>query len=104
MTLTAGKAARMFGLSRTALLYYDEIGLVKPSQRSAAGYRLYDETDLERLRRVVLYREAGIPLEDIAGILYGLGNKIETVLLKRLEELNGELAAVRKRQAAVGAS
>jgi DNA-binding transcriptional MerR regulator len=101
MALTAGKAARMFGMSRTALLYYDEIGLVKPSRRSAAGYRLYEEADIGRLRRVIAYREAGIPLEDIAGLLSGSGDRLETVLLRRLEALNAEIAAVKRRQAAV---
>lgn len=101
MALTVGKAARMFRMSRTALLYYDEIGLVKPSQRSGAGYRLYGEADIDRLSKVIAYREAGIPLDDIAGLLSGKGTGLEALLLKRLECLNGEIAAAKKRQAAV---
>jgi DNA-binding transcriptional MerR regulator len=101
MAMTAGKAAKKFGISRTALLYYDEIGLVSPSMRSASGYRIYDEGDLERLRSVLAYREAGIGLDDIAGLLRGSGSSLEAVLLRRLSELNGEIVAAKKRQAAV---
>jgi MerR family transcriptional regulator, thiopeptide resistance regulator len=101
MELTAGKAAKRYRISRTALLYYDEIGLVKPSGRSGTGYRLYSEADLEKLGTVIAYREAGISLEDISKLLSGTGNALELVLLKRLGELNNEIIAVKKRQAAV---
>lgn len=101
MALTAGKAARLYGISRTALLYYDEIGLVSPTGRSASGYRLYGDADLKRLHTVILYREAGIGLDDISRLLSGSGGSLEAVLLKRLNELNDEIIAVKKRQAAV---
>ncbi len=100
MAMTAGRAARRFGISRTALLYYDELGLVKPSERSAAGYRLYGEADLERLRAVIDYREAGIGLADIAGLMAGRGS-LEAALLRRLDALNGEIIAAKKKQTAV---
>ena len=48
---TVGHLARSFGLSRSTLLYYDSIGLCKPSGRSAANYRTYTEKDRERLGR-----------------------------------------------------
>ncbi len=101
MAMTAGKLARQYGMSRTALLYYDEIGLVKPSERSTAGYRLYSEADQRRLETVIAYRDAGIPLEEIRRLLMGSGTKLEAVLLKRLTELNQEIIAVKRRQAAV---
>jgi DNA-binding transcriptional MerR regulator len=51
------------------LHHYDEIGLLVPSGRSEAGYRLYSEADLERLFRILLYRELGFPLEAIARVI-----------------------------------
>lgn len=53
------------------LHHYDEIGLLVPSERSDAGCRLYSEADLERLYRILLYRELDFPLEAIAGLLTG---------------------------------
>ncbi|MGH9301972.1 MAG: MerR family transcriptional regulator, partial [Acidimicrobiales bacterium] len=51
------------------LHHYDEIGLVSPHERSSAGYRQYDEGDLERLRQVFTYRALGFALDEIAAIL-----------------------------------
>jgi MerR family transcriptional regulator, thiopeptide resistance regulator len=51
------------------LHHYDEIGLLVPSDRSEAGYRLYSEADLERLHQILLYRELGFALEAIAQVL-----------------------------------
>jgi DNA-binding transcriptional MerR regulator len=69
MTLTVSQVARATGISVRTLHHYDEIGLVRPSGRSAAGYRLYASADLERLQRVLFYRELSMPLEEIARIL-----------------------------------
>ncbi|WFR67523.1 MerR family transcriptional regulator [Curtobacterium flaccumfaciens] len=57
--LTVGQAAARLGVTVRTLHHWDEIALAQPSSRSAAGYRLYTEGDLERLRRIVVYREAG---------------------------------------------
>ena len=62
-TFTVGALGRRFGLSRSALLYYDQIGLLVPSARSSAGYRLYTEEDAQRLERICLFRNAGLALE-----------------------------------------
>ena len=69
MAFTVGELARMTGVTVRALHHYDEIGLVRPSQRTAAGYRLYEEADVLRLHRVLLYRELGLPLEEIAAAI-----------------------------------
>jgi len=55
--------AKASGLSRSTLLYYDRIGLLCPSGRSAAGYRLYSARDKERLALICSYRQAGLALE-----------------------------------------
>ena len=58
-TFTVSQVAALTHLTVRALHHYDEIGLLRPSQRSPAGYRLYDEDDLQRLRKVLLFRELG---------------------------------------------
>ncbi|HMJ03731.1 MAG TPA: MerR family transcriptional regulator [Conexibacter sp.] len=64
-----GDVARRAGVSVRTLRHYDEIGLLPPSGRSEAGYRLYSAADLERLRRILFYRELDFGLEQIAQIL-----------------------------------
>ncbi len=88
--ITVGKAAKMFGLSRTALLYYDSIGLMKP-KRADNGYRLYSDEDIERLRKIISLRNAGVPLHEISGYLETPGSDIASILLKRLGDINREI-------------
>lgn len=66
---TVGQTARLTGVSVRTLHHYDELGLVVPSMRSAAGYRLYADADVERLHQVLTYRELGFALEQIATLL-----------------------------------
>jgi DNA-binding transcriptional MerR regulator len=65
---TVGKLAKEFGLSRTTLLYYDEIGLLVPTERSASNYRLYSESDRTRLANICRFRETGLSLLEIKRI------------------------------------
>lgn len=67
--LTVGQAAAALGVTVRTLHHWDEIGLASPSLRSAAGYRRYAPQDMERLQRVVVYRELGVGLEAIHAIL-----------------------------------
>lgn len=67
--LTVGQVAQATGVTVRTLHHYDEIGLLEPSARSRAGYRLYTGADLERLAVVVAYRRLGMPLPAIAGAL-----------------------------------
>jgi MerR family transcriptional regulator, thiopeptide resistance regulator len=66
MAFTVGDLAKLTGVTVRTLHHYDEIGLVRPSQRTAAGYRLYDDGDVLRLHQVLLFRELGLPLHEIA--------------------------------------
>jgi len=59
------QVARITGVSIRTLHYYDEIGLLKPSDRTEAGYRLYSEDDLLRLQQVLIGRSLGLALEEI---------------------------------------
>ncbi|MCF3938653.1 MerR family transcriptional regulator [Gordonia sp. Z-3] len=66
---TVGAVARLVGISVRTLHHYDHIGLVVPSGRTGAGYRVYDDADVERLHRVLTYRQLGFSLEQIATLL-----------------------------------
>jgi DNA-binding transcriptional MerR regulator len=68
-TWTVGQVADLFGVTVRTLHHYDEIGLLVPSERSRAGYRLYTAEDLTRLQQVVVYRRLEMPLEEIATLL-----------------------------------
>ena len=63
--ITVGRLAKRFGLSRSTLLYYDSIGLLRPTGRSAKGYRLYSEDDAARLEKICLYRQTGLSLDEV---------------------------------------
>lgn len=67
--VTVGVAADLLGLTVRTLHHWDGIGLASPSRRTPAGYRLYTWDDLERLSRVVAYREAGLTLDAIRVVL-----------------------------------
>lgn len=69
MSLSVGQVAGLCGVTVRTLHHYDDMGLLKPGDRSPAGYRLYGEEDLERLQRILFYRELGFRLEDIVTIL-----------------------------------
>ena len=66
---TVTQIAKQTGVSVRTLHHYDAIGLLKPTQVTEAGYRLYDEAALERLYLILLFREIGFPLKEIRGIL-----------------------------------
>jgi DNA-binding transcriptional MerR regulator len=66
---TVGAVAGLTGLSVRTLHHYDQIDLLQPSERSAAGYRLYSPQDLQRPQRVLFYRELGFGLDTIAVII-----------------------------------
>jgi DNA-binding transcriptional MerR regulator len=67
--LTVGRVAELAGVSVRTLHHYDEIGLVRPSARTAAGYRAYLADDVERLREVLAYRRLGFGLREIADLV-----------------------------------
>jgi DNA-binding transcriptional MerR regulator len=90
VSYSVGKVADLAGVTIRTLHHYDEIGLLSPSGRSAAGYRIYEEPDLERLQQILFYRELGFTLEEIATIVddprtdaVGHPRTLNRVLLKR---------------------
>src|SRR5665647_1687612 len=69
MSLTVTRLARSCNLARSTVLYYESIGLLTRPRRSAGNYRVYSDKDLDRLRQICTYRDAGVPLADIRSIL-----------------------------------
>ena len=67
--LTVKEVSEITGISVRTLHYYDEIGLLTPSGKSEAGYRLYDEKALERLRQILFFREFDLPLKEIKAVM-----------------------------------
>ena len=90
--------ARAFGLSRSALLHYDRIGLLRPSRRSAKGYRVYTEADARRLEEICTLRRAGLGLEEIRSLLKGGGDGRTQALERRLRALDGEIRSLQAQQ------
>jgi DNA-binding transcriptional MerR regulator len=69
MSLSVGRVSGLAGITVRTLHHYDEIGLLTPGERTSAGYRRYTDDDLIRLQQILLYRELGFPLDEIAVIL-----------------------------------
>ncbi len=68
---TVNEVSKLTGVSVRTLHYYDEIGLLHPTQITDAGYRLYDDTAMELLQQIMLFRELEFPLRDIKDIVNG---------------------------------
>lgn len=66
---TVHEVSKLTGVSIRALQYYDKIGLLPPAKYTESGYRLYDDTCLERLQQILLFRELEFPLRDIKEIV-----------------------------------
>lgn len=67
--MSVHEVAKLTGITARTLHYYDEIGLLKPTKVTEAGYRMYDDTALSRLQNILLFRELKFPLKEIKVIL-----------------------------------
>lgn len=84
---TVKEISRLTGVSVRTLHYYDEINLLKPTKTTDAGYRLYDDTALERLHSILLFRELQFPLGEIKAILDSNGFDKEAALKEQIKLL-----------------
>jgi DNA-binding transcriptional MerR regulator len=98
---TVGRVAELAGVSVRTLHHYDEIGLVRPSGRTTAGYRAYSAPDVERLREVLTYRRLGFGLRDIAELVGDPSTdavahlrRLRGLLLERRDRVDAMVAAI----------
>ncbi|HYI67864.1 MAG TPA: MerR family transcriptional regulator [Candidatus Limnocylindrales bacterium] len=103
MSLTVGAVSRLAGVTVRTLHHYDQIGLLSASGRSDAGYRRYDDADLDRLQRILFYRELGFGLDQIRDVMTDGGadaighlRRQHAMLLDRIGRLERMAAAVEK--------
>ncbi len=97
MPYTVGDVAKLAHISVRTLHHYDDIGLLSASGHSEAGYRLYSDADLERLQQILLYRELGFPLDEIAEVMGNPGfRRYEALKSQRelLQRKGAQLAAM----------
>ena len=100
--MTVHEVSRLTGVSIRTLQYYDRIGLLPPAEYTEAGYRLYDDTALETLQQILLFRELEFPLKEIRRIIQSpafdrgraLEQQVELLELKK-ERLDRLIALAR---------
>ena len=107
--MNVGEVAALAGVTVRTLHHYDRIGLLSPSGRTATGYRRYSPADLDRLHQVLVYRELGFPLEEVATLLDDPSadaaehlRRQHRLLRDRLERTSAMVAAVEKEMEAQG--
>lgn len=93
-----GDLAKKFNLSRSAILYYDKLGLLKPAERGENNYRLYDEEQVMKLGKIVMYRESGISLNNIQRLLDIENNEISQILIDRLDNIQKEIKNLKNQE------
>lgn len=102
MEYSIRKLSEMAGVSARTLRYYDTIGLLKPAFVNEAGYRFYGEKELEKLQQILFYRERGLKLDTIRGLLYSrdfdtmaaLNEHLNALEMQR-EKIEGLITAVK---------
>ena len=82
--MTVHEVSKLTGVSIRALQYYDKIGLLKPTGYTQSGYRLYDDTALEKLQQILLFRELEFPLKEIKEIISGADFNKEKALEQQI--------------------
>ncbi|MCC2101550.1 MAG: Cu(I)-responsive transcriptional regulator, partial [Hyphomicrobiales bacterium] len=104
MNVSIGEAAKVSGVSAKMIRYYESIGLIAAPRRSAAGYRFYDERDVQTLRFVRRARDLGFQVEDIGKLLElwrdGARSSADVKRLAEhhIAELEGKIAALQAMQ------
>ncbi len=100
--MTVAQVSKRTGVSVRTLHHYDQIGLLKPTEVTDAGYRLYDDGDLDKLYMILVYRELGLSLNEIGSILdapdYDRNRVLEhqnKLMQERIEKLQNRIALAR---------
>src|ERR1700752_2858938 len=101
---TVGEVAELAGVSVRTLHHYDELGLLCPSERSGAGYRLYSYDDLARLQEILIWRQLGFSLAEIVLLLDDPGHDRLAALERQRELVGREIDRLGALAAAVDAA
>jgi DNA-binding transcriptional MerR regulator len=99
--MTVSMLARRCGLSRSTLLYYESMGLLRRPPRTEGNYRAYGDADLDRLRQIGLYRKVGLSLAAIRTVLDQPRGNAASVLQRRLVDIDTEIDILRGHQRAI---
>jgi DNA-binding transcriptional MerR regulator/uncharacterized glyoxalase superfamily protein PhnB len=89
-----GEVSARTGLTARTLRYYEELGLLRPSERLVSGHRIYGNDDLQRLYRISLLRQLGLPLSDIARELEDSSHDLADAINRHVEQVDQRLAAL----------
>ncbi|MFF4315031.1 MerR family transcriptional regulator [Streptomyces sp. 900105755] len=101
MNYSVGQAAGFAGVTVRTLHHYDEIGLLVPGERSTAGHRRYGDADLDRLQKILFYRELGFPLDEVAALLDDPDADPRAQLRRQHDLLTARIEKLQKMAAAV---
>jgi MerR family transcriptional regulator, copper efflux regulator len=101
-TYRIAQVAQRSGFTPAALRYYEDIGLVAPASRTDAGYRLYDETSLERLRFIARAKQLGCSLDEIADLVTAwdggrcapVQDRLRTTVETKINDAHAQIAAL----------
>ncbi|GMA32528.1 MerR family transcriptional regulator [Litorihabitans aurantiacus] len=93
---TVGHVAADLGVSVRTLHHWDELGVVRPSERTAGGYRTYLPADVARARRVLLLRDLGVPLADVPALLAADARVRRSELVRRREATLARIARLQE--------
>ena len=100
--MTVAQVSKRTGVSVRTLHHYDQIGLLKPTEVTDAGYRLYDDAALDKLYMILVYRELGLSLDEIGTILdapnYDRNRVLEhqiQLMQERIEKLQNRISFAR---------
>jgi DNA-binding transcriptional MerR regulator len=99
--VTVSALARRCGLSRSALLHYESLGLLRRPPRTSGNYRAYAEADAQRLEQIQRYRKVGLGLAAIRVILDQPRSGAGAVLERRLAEIDADIETLRGHQEAI---
>lgn len=97
-TYSISQIARACRLSRSTLLYYDRLGLLRASGRTGSGYRYYSDKEVEQLKRIGHFREAGLSLKEIRAVLSSGGKPGTNLLEKRMRETAENIVGLKNQQ------
>lgn len=100
-TYSISQLAKVFKLSRSTLLHYDAIDLLKPAGRNNSNYRLYSSSEYEKLKKINSLRKTGLSLMEIKQVTESDNATLKKVLLSRLDIINEEISALRFQQSII---